>query len=84
MGVLLVATFPIVLMFNSQMAWLGISVGILLLYLDRRRDARAQAVPSAGPARATAKPRIRTPQHAKRPRPPARSRTHTFGLPSRA
>lgn len=43
MAVLLVAIFPIVLMINSQLAWLGLSVGISLLYYDSRQQARPQA-----------------------------------------
>jgi hypothetical protein len=57
MAVLLVAIFPILLMINSQLAWLGLSVGISLLYYDSRQ-ARPQAPRSArrrssAPARAT-------------------------------
>jgi hypothetical protein len=53
MAVVLVAIFPIVLLINSQVAWLGISLGILLLYRDLRRETGNQVVRGAAAARRT-------------------------------
>jgi hypothetical protein len=76
MAVLLIAVFPILLMINSQMAWLGISVGILLLYRDSRREARREAR-RQGPA--SVPPRGR-----KRPRARVQTRGTAIGLATRA
>ena len=54
MAVLLVALFPILLMVNSLAAWLGISVGILLLYYDSRAHAPAQGSRRGSKGRARA------------------------------
>ena len=59
MAVLLVALFPILLMVNSLAAWLGISVGILLLYYDRRVQAPPQGSRRGSRSRAKAAPRPR-------------------------
>jgi hypothetical protein len=41
MAVLLVAAFPILLLISSPLAWGGMAVGILLLYLDNSQQGLA-------------------------------------------
>ena len=43
MAVLLVATFPILLLINGPVAWAALAVGSLLLYLDNREGQRTPA-----------------------------------------
>lgn len=85
MAVVLVALFPIVLLINSQMAWLGIGVGILLLYRDLRQEARAQGLrsrPSAAVRRGT--PSTKTARGRRRPTMPARIKSQSIDVMSRA
>ena len=49
MAVLLVATFPILLLISSPLAWGGAAVGILLLYLDNRQHGLAMRHLSVSP-----------------------------------
>ena len=50
MAVLLVAAFPILLVISSPLAWGGMAVGILLLYLDNSQRGLALRRLSVSPA----------------------------------
>lgn len=49
MAVLLVAAFPILLLISSPVAWGGMAVGILLLYLDNCQHGLAMRRLSVSP-----------------------------------
>jgi hypothetical protein len=64
MAVLLVATFPILLLINSPAAVLGLTVGIWLLYRDHREESLARPGPWTRPL-----PQARPKAPRRRPRP---------------
>ena len=65
MAVLLVATFPILLLINSPVAVLGLTVGIWLLYRDHREESIVppgpwtRTLPQARPKAPKRRPRTR-------------------------
>lgn len=65
MAVLLVATFPILLLINSPVAVLGLTVGIWLLYRDHREESLARPGPWPRPL---PQPRAKSPSRSRRSR----------------